>query len=169
MSSNNSFFLLCLLSLFAFGSAASLRTNDEQSVSQLLPTMATSLLNMMFIDIWYNTCLPLLLHQQRKLQFDSLFPTDLCKNGPGDDDIGPCDLSRFPICEQGEVRCYNRKVWRDKFHTDIMQPMFYIDYDLVLCYPEDSGACSSCSPGRYCRAENRCILDELNYACAAWL
>ncbi|CAB9527883.1 expressed unknown protein [Seminavis robusta] len=106
---------------------------------------------------------------ERHLQFDSLFPTDLCKNGPGDDDIGPCDTTKFVICGPGEVRCYNRKVWRDKFHTDIKQPMFYIDYDLVLCYPQFSGACSSCSPGRFCQAESRCILDELNYDCPMWL
>jgi len=108
--------------------------------------------------------------QERELQFDALFATDLCKNGPGPDDVGSCDMSRFPICQPGETRCYNRKVWRDKFHVDIKQPMTYIDYDSVLCYPDGfRRACSSCSPGRYCESEGRCILDEIDYNCTQWL
>ena len=95
--------------------------------------------------------------------------TDCVQRYHSNNDVGSCDISRFPICQPGETRCYNRKVWRDRFHDDIKQPMHYIDYDLVLCYPEGSRVCSSCSPGRYCESEGRCILDELNYDCEVWL
>jgi hypothetical protein len=97
---------------------------------------------------------------------------DVCDNGVDPEaipDLGPCDKSRFPECGKNEEICYNRKPSRDDFHDDNHQPMYYIQYDRVLCYPSNWGACSSCSPGRYCRTEKRCILDEFNYDCEEWL
>eukprot|EP00568_Trieres_chinensis_P013285 CAMPEP_0183316076 /NCGR_PEP_ID=MMETSP0160_2-20130417/53769_1 /TAXON_ID=2839 ORGANISM="Odontella Sinensis, Strain Grunow 1884" /NCGR_SAMPLE_ID=MMETSP0160_2 /ASSEMBLY_ACC=CAM_ASM_000250 /LENGTH=167 /DNA_ID=CAMNT_0025481781 /DNA_START=19 /DNA_END=522 /DNA_ORIENTATION=- len=98
---------------------------------------------------------------------------DVCKNSDAGtpDDYGPCDVSRFPDCEgQGKLICYNRVNRRDKFWPDKV-PHYYIDYDRILCYPKDwagYGGCSSCSPGRYCKSERRCILDEIRYPCADW-
>ena len=85
-------------------------------------------------------------------------------------EYGVCDESRFPKCREGKEQiCYNRKPFRDRFYDDNRQPHYYIDYDLVLCYPNNFGSCSSCTPGRFCHAEGRCILDENNYPCAQWL
>mmetsp|Transcript_22447 Transcript_22447/g.48757 ORF Transcript_22447/g.48757 Transcript_22447/m.48757 type:complete len:190 (-) Transcript_22447:193-762(-) len=78
-----------------------------------------------------------------------------------------CDLTRFPQCSSNELICYNRTNRRDKFYDD-WHPRFYINYNRVMCYPaswEGWGGCSSCSPGRYCKHEQRCILDEGKYCC----
>lgn len=107
--------------------------------------------------------------QQRSLQsrMDREFDDDICKNG--DNDYGECDESKFPTCPGGTQICYNRKAFKDRFFDDNRQPKFYIDYGLVFCYPDNFDACSSCTPGRYCRSEARCILDEKEYPCAEWL
>jgi hypothetical protein len=98
---------------------------------------------------------------------------DVCDNSVdpnGPPELGPCDESRFPQCEQGkEELCYNRKPSRDEFFDDNHQPKYYIQYDRIFCYPASWGACSSCTPGRYCRSEDRCILEEQGYPCAEWL
>ena len=70
-------------------------------------------------------------------------------------------------CADDELICFNRTNRRDKFYRD-WHPYFYISYSRVLCYPaswEGEGGCSSCSPGRYCRHEKRCIADETMYCC----
>ncbi|GAX27629.1 hypothetical protein FisN_13Hh280 [Fistulifera solaris] len=107
---------------------------------------------------------------QRALQdryFDKIFPGDVCENEPGI--YGPCDQSRFRQCEPGTLICYNRKPMRHTFYQDTRQPVFYINYDTIFCYPETWSGCSSCAPGRYCLSEDRCILDDVNYPCATWL
>ncbi len=112
---------------------------------------------------------------QRRLQAFDFFDdnTDLCDNSanPLEDrvELGPCDQSRFPTCNDDEDICYNRKPSRDHFHPDNHQHRYYIQYDRVFCYPLNWGGCSSCSPGRYCKSESRCILEEENYPCAEWL
>eukprot|EP00529_Nitzschia_sp_RCC80_P036570 CAMPEP_0113502104 /NCGR_PEP_ID=MMETSP0014_2-20120614/33352_1 /TAXON_ID=2857 /ORGANISM="Nitzschia sp." /LENGTH=191 /DNA_ID=CAMNT_0000396821 /DNA_START=169 /DNA_END=741 /DNA_ORIENTATION=- /assembly_acc=CAM_ASM_000159 len=99
---------------------------------------------------------------------------ELCDNSPnpldGPPELGPCDKSKFPTCggRDEEQICYNRKFSRDHFHADTHQHQFYIQYDRVFCYPEYWGGCSSCTPGRYCLSEKRCILDEIDYPCAQW-
>jgi hypothetical protein len=97
---------------------------------------------------------------------------DLCDNAsnPLEDrpDLGPCDKSRFPQCGDDEDICYNRKPSRDHFHRDNHEHVYYIQYDRVFCYPISWGGCSSCSPGRYCQSEKRCILHEEDYPCAQW-
>eukprot|EP00529_Nitzschia_sp_RCC80_P036736 CAMPEP_0113488032 /NCGR_PEP_ID=MMETSP0014_2-20120614/25808_1 /TAXON_ID=2857 /ORGANISM="Nitzschia sp." /LENGTH=198 /DNA_ID=CAMNT_0000381733 /DNA_START=90 /DNA_END=683 /DNA_ORIENTATION=- /assembly_acc=CAM_ASM_000159 len=99
---------------------------------------------------------------------------ELCDNSPnpleGPPELGPCDTSKFPTCggRDEEQICYNRKFSRDHFHADTHQHQFYIQYDRVFCYPEYWGGCSSCTPGRYCLSEKRCILDEIDYPCAQW-
>mmetsp|Transcript_21763 Transcript_21763/g.39332 ORF Transcript_21763/g.39332 Transcript_21763/m.39332 type:complete len:177 (-) Transcript_21763:263-793(-) len=88
----------------------------------------------------------------------------LGQDDDGNDMFGPCDESLFPKCASDERICFNRTNRRDKFWPD-HQPYFYISYKRILCYPESwltSGGCSSCSPGRWCNAEKRCILDN-NY------
>lgn len=106
--------------------------------------------------------------QHRGLQrMDREFPDDICKNGK--DDYGDCDRDKFPSCPSGTQTCYNRKAFKDRFHDDNRQPKYYIDYGLVFCYPDNFDACSSCTPGRYCRSESRCILDEKDYPCEQWL
>ncbi|KAG7337948.1 hypothetical protein IV203_032081 [Nitzschia inconspicua] len=97
---------------------------------------------------------------------------DLCDNSAnpldGRPELGPCDKSRFPQCSSSEEICYNRKPSRDHFHRDDHQHQYYIQYDRVFCYPRSWGGCSSCSPGRYCKSERRCILQEEGYPCAQW-
>mmetsp|Transcript_39777 Transcript_39777/g.96039 ORF Transcript_39777/g.96039 Transcript_39777/m.96039 type:complete len:140 (+) Transcript_39777:87-506(+) len=112
----------------------------------------------------------------RKLQVVTMDPfwpdRDLCENSVdanGIPQLGPCDRSRFPVCKDDEQLCYNRKPSRDEFFDDNHQPRFLIQYDRVLCYPNKWGACSSCTPGRYCRSERRCILEERDYPCVEWL
>mmetsp|Transcript_24770 Transcript_24770/g.46261 ORF Transcript_24770/g.46261 Transcript_24770/m.46261 type:complete len:146 (+) Transcript_24770:462-899(+) len=113
-------------------------------------------------------------NDERQLQaFDFFDPdTDLCDNSanPLEDrpELGPCDTSRFPRCNGDQDICYNRKPSRDHFHRDNHQHKFYIQYDRVFCYPKSWGGCSSCSPGRYCKSEKRCILEEEGYPCAEW-
>ena len=103
--------------------------------------------------------------------FDELFDTDVCydENDAGGT-IAPCDESKFPTCDPSTTLiCYNRRPRRDAFHIDIRQPKYYIDYRSVYCYPNTFQGCSSCSPGRYCRSEQRCILEELDYSCSEWI
>jgi len=83
--------------------------------------------------------------------------------------FGPCLEYLFPQCEWDEMICYNRRPRKDKFYSDNRQPYFYIDYRSVFCYPATQQGCSSCSPGRFCRSENRCILEDRNYPCSQWL
>mmetsp|Transcript_4711 Transcript_4711/g.6992 ORF Transcript_4711/g.6992 Transcript_4711/m.6992 type:complete len:170 (-) Transcript_4711:287-796(-) len=100
---------------------------------------------------------------------------DECKiglNADGTNKYGDCDPARhFPECDLDKgFYCFNRINRRDKFYPD-KQPYFYIDPRRVWCYPMDwlkDGGCSTCSPGRYCASEDRCILDEQKYDCARW-
>jgi len=106
--------------------------------------------------------------QQQGRVFDVFFSEDVCENEPGV--YGPCDMSRLPLCKEGsELICYNRRPMRNKFYKDNRQPYFYIDYNAVFCYPADWDGCSSCSPGRYCISESRCIMDDANYPCVEWI
>lgn len=104
---------------------------------------------------------------ERRLAID-FYDDDLDECFDADEDkFGKCDLDRFPRCGNDELICYNRTNRRDKFYSD-WHPHFYINYHRVLCYPaswEGWGGCSSCSPGRYCKHEKRCILDEAQYCC----
>ncbi|KAL7441276.1 hypothetical protein ACHAXH_005348 [Discostella pseudostelligera] len=83
-----------------------------------------------------------------------------------------CDIQRFPYCTGDTPNiCFNRLNRQDAFWPD-KHPKYYIDYDRVRCYPDvgKNGAvfaCSSCSPGRWCEPEGRCILDETMYSCWA--
>jgi hypothetical protein len=81
---------------------------------------------------------------------------------------GSCDTSKFPVCQDDELICYNRRPSRTRFYSDTRQPVFYIDYRDVYCYPNSWDGCSSCSPGRYCFSEKRCILDDKDYPCSKW-
>jgi len=110
-----------------------------------------------------------IINKQRELQVpvDFFFPEDVCENENGQ--FGVCDQSRFPTCDSRSRICYNRRPMRDSFYADNRQPFFYIDYSLVFCYPASWSGCSSCSPGRYCTSEARCILDEQDYPCAQWI
>ena len=107
---------------------------------------------------------------------DDIFdPSEICYDAELDL-FETCNKMKFPNCGSGDERtkkgaavCYNRRPRRDLFYNDIRQPQYYIDYKSVLCYPEDWDGCSSCSPGRYCRSEARCILDYLDYPCERWL
>lgn len=105
--------------------------------------------------------------KERRLAID-FFKDDeeICYDAE-EDKFGKCDLERFPECDKDELICYNRTNRRDKFYKD-WHPHFYINYNRVLCYPASWagwGGCSSCSPGRYCKHEGRCILDEAQYCC----
>jgi hypothetical protein len=84
---------------------------------------------------------------------------------------GPCNTTRFPVCDPDtQLICYNRRPRQDKFYRDIRQPYFFIDYRTVFCYPNTWGGCSSCSPGRLCLSENRCILEDIYYTdCDKWI
>ena len=83
-----------------------------------------------------------------------------------------CDIRRFPYCKGDTPNiCFNRINRQDAFWPD-KHPRYYIDYNRVRCYPEVGFnnvvfACSSCSPGRWCEPEGRCILDETMYSCWA--
>merc|ERR1712032_1119805 len=97
---------------------------------------------------------------QEKAAFDFFDPDeDTCGNSarPTEDrpELSECDFDRFPVCEDNEDICYNRKPSRDHFHKDNHQHKFYIQYDRVFCYPQNWGGCSSCTPGRYCKSEQR--------------
>jgi hypothetical protein len=112
-------------------------------------------------------CYPAYLQRQLRM-FDQLFPGDVCINGT--ETFGPCDTSLFPVCDPDtELICYNRRPMRSQFWSDIRQPKYYIDYVNVYCYPNYWEGCSSCSPGRLCRAESRCILQDDDYPCAKWI
>jgi hypothetical protein len=89
--------------------------------------------------------------------------------------FGTCDpLIHFPVCGTNEFICTNRINRQDKFYPD-KNPYYYIDPKRVLCYPNEwltltkLGGCSTCSPGRYCASERRCILEEQDYPCEGWL
>mmetsp|Transcript_32974 Transcript_32974/g.37807 ORF Transcript_32974/g.37807 Transcript_32974/m.37807 type:complete len:181 (-) Transcript_32974:135-677(-) len=108
-----------------------------------------------------------------KASFDYFDPNeDRCDNSAHPTEDRPlleeCDFSKFPSCDDDEDICYNRKPSRDHFYKDNHQHKFYIQYDRVFCYPSIWGGCSSCTPGRYCRSEKRCILEEMNYPCEEW-
>ena len=80
-----------------------------------------------------------------------------------------CDIRKFPYCHNDKPNiCFNRINRQDKFWPD-KNPYYYIDYNRVHCYPDRINnvdfSCSSCSPGRWCMPEGRCILDESNYHC----
>mmetsp|Transcript_16719 Transcript_16719/g.23587 ORF Transcript_16719/g.23587 Transcript_16719/m.23587 type:complete len:169 (+) Transcript_16719:303-809(+) len=100
---------------------------------------------------------------------------DECKigtNSDGTNIYGECDPNKhFPNCDPDKgFYCFNRINRRDKFYAD-KQPYYFIDPRRVWCYPMDWlkwGGCSTCSPGRYCASENRCILDERVYECERW-
>ena len=104
---------------------------------------------------------------QRNPKADPLFPWDECLNGPGE--YGPCDPSKFPVCDEDHFICYNRRPRQDKFYSDTRQPVFFIDYKNVFCYPNSWGGCSSCSPGRLCVSQQRCIMDEQSFPCDQWI
>ena len=108
-----------------------------------------------------------LIIEQRNLKIDYFDDdVDVCYNEE-DDTYERCDLAKLPTCADDELICFNRTNRRDKFYRD-WHPYFYISYSRVLCYPaswEGEGGCSSCSPGRYCRHEKRCIADETIYCC----
>lgn len=101
---------------------------------------------------------------------------ELCKvneTETGENVYGDCVPEvHFPTCQENkEFICYNRINRRDKFYED-KQPHYYIDPKRVLCFDnkmlEDGGGCSSCTPGRYCLSDNRCIWDDVDYDCAEW-
>mmetsp|Transcript_5427 Transcript_5427/g.11923 ORF Transcript_5427/g.11923 Transcript_5427/m.11923 type:complete len:175 (-) Transcript_5427:196-720(-) len=80
-----------------------------------------------------------------------------------------CDIRRFPYCNGNRPNiCFNRINRQDAFWPD-KHPKYYIDYNRVHCYPDRINnvdfTCSSCSPGRWCMPEGRCILDEKMYGC----
>jgi hypothetical protein len=115
-------------------------------------------------------------HQPQKAQkpddtsvvFDFFYPdVDICYD-EASGEFGKCDSTRFPTCSDGELICYNRRPFRNRFYADTRQPLFYIDYKSVLCYPNSWQGCSSCSPGRYCKSEQRCILQDVDYPCEKW-
>ena len=110
---------------------------------------------------------------QNKAAFDFFDPDeDRCdhSNRPGEDRpvLRECEFDRFPDCDNDEDICYNRKPSRDHFHRDNHQHKYFIQYDRVFCYPKTWGGCSSCTPGRYCKSEKRCILEEVDYPCQEW-
>mmetsp|Transcript_1752 Transcript_1752/g.4395 ORF Transcript_1752/g.4395 Transcript_1752/m.4395 type:complete len:173 (+) Transcript_1752:118-636(+) len=80
-----------------------------------------------------------------------------------------CDIRHFPYCTGDRANiCFNRINRQDAFWPD-KHPKYYIDYNRVHCYPDRANGvdftCSSCSPGRWCMPEGRCILDENLYHC----
>jgi hypothetical protein len=88
----------------------------------------------------------------------------------GKETYGDCVREKFPKCEKNESICYNRTNRRDAFWPD-GQAKFYINYNRVFCYPnswEGYGGCSSCSPGRWCGKEKRCILFNKDYDGNCW-
>jgi hypothetical protein len=97
------------------------------------------------------------------------FDADECLvgiDGNGTAIYGRCEIRRFPYCEGNTPHiCFNRINRQDKFWPD-KNPYYYIDYKRIHCYPDIEGfTCSSCSPGRWCTSEGRCILDEKMYSC----
>ena len=97
------------------------------------------------------------------------FDVDECLVGVdenGTATYGRCEILRFPYCEGNTPHiCLNRINRQDKFWPD-KNPYYYIDYKRIHCYPDIEGfTCSSCSPGRWCTPEGRCILDENMYSC----
>lgn len=85
---------------------------------------------------------------------------------------GECDILLFPFCTDDTPNiCFNRINRQDAFYPD-KHPKYYIDYSRIRCYPNTHTnnvdfPCSSCSPGRWCVPEGRCILDENLYGCWA--
>ena len=102
--------------------------------------------------------------------FDIFDPDDDVCYDETTDTFDRCDATLFPTCNSDkELICYNRRPFRDRFYEDIRSPLYYIDYRSVFCYPAEWGGCSSCSPGRYCKSELRCILQDVDYPCAEWI
>mmetsp|Transcript_11646 Transcript_11646/g.24844 ORF Transcript_11646/g.24844 Transcript_11646/m.24844 type:complete len:166 (-) Transcript_11646:135-632(-) len=104
-----------------------------------------------------------------KEHFD--FERDECliDNVDGTPVYGRCDIRQFPYCNGNRPNiCFNRINRQDAFWED-KHPKYYIDYNRVHCYPDRfhnvDFTCSSCSPGRWCMPEGRCILDENMYHC----
>ena len=60
----------------------------------------------------------------------------------------------------GELGCEIVSRWQSCLRADVSS--------LVL-YSSSWGGCSSCTPGRYCLSESRCILDDVNYPCSQWI
>ena len=121
----------------------------------------------------FERSLRALQNKNDKPSFDYFDPNeDRCDNSANPTEDRPileeCNFSKFPTCENGYDICYNRKPSRDHFHRDNHQHKFYIQYDRVFCYPTTWGGCSSCTPGRYCKSEKRCILEEVGYPCEEW-
>jgi hypothetical protein len=97
---------------------------------------------------------------------------DYCKideKENGENIYGKCDpKSHFPKCDTNYKLCYHRINRRDMWYDDIKQPHYYIDPRRVVCVPERA-QCRTCTPGRYCLSEQRCILDDERYdACLKW-
>ena len=87
----------------------------------------------------------------------------------GTETYGKCDIRHFPYCHDEKPHiCFNRVNRQDAFWPD-KHPRYYIDYNRIHCYPDRvhnvEFTCSSCSPGRWCMPEGRCILDENMYHC----
>ena len=107
-----------------------------------------------------------------KDRFDVLTDECLQETSPdGTPVYGRCDILRFPYCSGDRPNiCFNRINRQDSFWPD-KHPRYYIDYNRVMCYPDRmynvDFTCSSCSPGRWCEPEGRCILDENMYSCWA--
>lgn len=118
-----------------------------------------------------NTNLSSYFEQKQQARIFDIFDpdNDVCYD-ESTDAFGPCDEAKFPSCDpDDELICFNRRPFRDRFYADNRNPYYYIDYRSVFCYPAQWGGCSSCSPGRYCKSEKRCILEENDYPCAQWI
>ncbi|KAL3781850.1 hypothetical protein ACHAWO_009216 [Cyclotella atomus] len=107
----------------------------------------------------------ILKHMLKKDFFDI---KDECLN-PETGTIGKCDIRKFPYCTGDKPNiCFNRINRQDKFWPD-KNPYYYIDYNRIHCYPDRINnvdfSCSSCSPGRWCMPEGRCIFDDSEYKC----
>lgn len=118
-----------------------------------------------------NGNVDVLAHMLGKEHFDSERDECLVHVHAGNDTAvyGRCDIRRFPYCHGDRPNiCFNRINRQDAFYPD-KHPKYYIDYNRVHCYPDrmynDDFTCSSCSPGRWCMPEGRCILDEKRYHC----
>ena len=103
---------------------------------------------------------------------ECLINVDSSSNGSSTPIYGQCDILLFPFCSGNTPNiCFNRINRQDAFYPD-KHPKYYIDYSRIRCYPDThtNGVdfpCSSCSPGRWCVPEGRCILDENLYGCWA--
>jgi len=131
----------------------------------------------LFLPFLTTPLISLYQEEQRRLRATDIpysAKRDYCKVGEDENGniYGQCiPQEHFPRCRGGEFICYNRVNRRDKFWPD-KQPHFYIDPVRILCFPNsflDEGGCSSCTPGRWCVPEGRCILNSSAYKCRNWL